>query len=91
MLKTLIKYVGIIQSAMMCAEDATTRPGHFKQREDGMKFNLLSFLTEGRVRERTSNWNDLRRDSMPAFLRNEKALEKLSGSLGASTPSASLV
>ena len=54
-LKTLIKYVGIVQSAMMCAEDATTRPGHFKQSEDGMKFNLLSFLTEGRVRERTSN------------------------------------
>jgi len=90
-LKTLIKYVGIEQSAMMCAEDATTRPRHFKQSEDGMKFNLLSFLTEGRVRERTSNWNDLRRDSIPALLRNVKDLEKLSGSLGKSTPSASLV
>ena len=47
-----MKYVGIVQSAMMCAEDASIEPGHFKDNEDGIKWNLLSFLTEGRVREK---------------------------------------
>ncbi len=64
------------QSLMVCAEDAMATPGHTEQFGDCCLPILTSFLGEGKVRLRSSNWNDLREDSIFALPRKTYASEK---------------